>query len=145
MLRSLLAQQLRPRTTSQSRSAAAHCNPNLQRRLDCWPSRAELCCHPDMTLSHAPDGAPKAPFLTPRVDKHEYSLITLENGLKALLVRDSEADKAAAAMDVSPWAPCRPDHPQGTVPRRMPLRGVRLHGPQGPTPSPRPLGCLAAL
>lgn len=33
-------------------------------------------------------------------DTHEYKTLTLENGLEVLLVSDSDADKAAAAMDV---------------------------------------------
>ena len=33
--------------------------------------------------------------------KQQYISISLENGLKALLIQDSTADKAAAAMDVS--------------------------------------------
>ena len=35
------------------------------------------------------------------IDKQHYRTISLENGLKALLIQDSTADKAAAAMDVS--------------------------------------------
>ena len=54
-----------------------------------------------MTLSHSPVSASKPPFLTPRIDDHEYKLVTLDNGIKALCVRDKKADKAAAAMDVS--------------------------------------------
>lgn len=50
-----------------------------------------------MSLQHSPDGAP---FLTPRIDDHSYRLVTLENGLKVLLVTDPKADKAAAACDV---------------------------------------------
>ena len=34
------------------------------------------------------------------VDKRDYRLIKLENGLQALLIHDPTADKAAAAMDV---------------------------------------------
>ncbi len=50
-----------------------------------------------MTLAHSPGGAP---FQIPLVDDCSYRLITLENGLKALLVHDGTADKAAAACDV---------------------------------------------
>ena len=35
------------------------------------------------------------------IDKQHYRTISLENGLEALLIQDSTADKAAAAMDVS--------------------------------------------
>lgn len=51
-----------------------------------------------MNHHDAPNGVP---FLVPRVDDHEYRLIKLPNGLKALLVRDPTCDKAAAACDVS--------------------------------------------
>ena len=34
------------------------------------------------------------------VDTRDYRLIKLDNGLHALLIHDSKADKAAAAMDV---------------------------------------------
>lgn len=45
---------------------------------------------------------PKAgEVVKPAVDKLEYRTITLGNGLKAALVSDAEADKAAAALDVS--------------------------------------------
>ena len=40
----------------------------------------------------------------PAVDKLEYRAIKLKNGLKATLVSDAEADKAAAALDVSSTA-----------------------------------------
>ena len=37
----------------------------------------------------------------PAVDKLTYRCLKLDNGLRITLVSDSEADKAAAAMDVS--------------------------------------------
>lgn len=37
----------------------------------------------------------------PSVDKLTYRCFKLDNGLRITLVRDQEADKAAAAMDVS--------------------------------------------
>ena len=37
----------------------------------------------------------------PAIDDQEYRLVSLANGLKALLVSDGQADKAAAAVDVS--------------------------------------------
>ncbi|KIM22228.1 hypothetical protein M408DRAFT_333007 [Serendipita vermifera MAFF 305830] len=43
------------------------------------------------------------------VDKREYRLIKLENGLQALLIHDSTADKAAAAMDVGVGHMADPD------------------------------------
>lgn len=44
---------------------------------------------------------PENGLVKPRIDQQEYRLITLPNGLRALLVSDFEADKAAAACDVS--------------------------------------------
>jgi Insulinase (Peptidase family M16) len=40
------------------------------------------------------------PFEIPAVDEYAYRLITLDNGIQALLIHDPEADKAAAATDV---------------------------------------------
>jgi hypothetical protein len=37
----------------------------------------------------------------PAIDECHYRVVTLGNGLKALLVSDAQADKAAAAVDVS--------------------------------------------
>ena len=54
-----------------------------------------------MTLQSSEAAPSGAPFLIPRVDDQQYRLITLSNGLKALLVSDATADKAAAACDVS--------------------------------------------
>jgi secreted Zn-dependent insulinase-like peptidase len=34
-------------------------------------------------------------------DKLEYKAITLDSGLRALLISDADTDKAAAALDVS--------------------------------------------
>ena len=39
--------------------------------------------------------------IKPSVDKLEYRAIKLDNGLRATLVSDVDADKAAAALDVS--------------------------------------------
>ncbi len=49
------------------------------------------------------------PFCTGRTDKHQYRVLTLDNGLRAILVSDAEADKAAAAMDVRVGSLCDPD------------------------------------
>ena len=53
------------------------------------------------------DGGRKMPFYVynkridkPLLDKREYRLIRLENELEALLICDTETDKASAAMDV---------------------------------------------
>lgn len=40
------------------------------------------------------------PVHLPKVDTWQYRVINLANGLQAMLVHDSEADKAAASMDV---------------------------------------------
>jgi len=40
------------------------------------------------------------PFEVPLVDSYDYRLVELSNGIQALLIHDSEADKAAAACDV---------------------------------------------
>lgn len=37
----------------------------------------------------------------PAVDKLNYRCVTLDNGIRITLISDAEADKAAAAMDVS--------------------------------------------
>ena len=50
-----------------------------------------------------PEGAgqaPPTPFRVPAIDDQRYRLLTLGNGLQALLVSDPSADKAAAACDV---------------------------------------------
>lgn len=54
-----------------------------------------------MATDHVPrDMAPPPPFVTPSVDEYSYRLLTLDNGIQALLVHDPETDKAAAACDV---------------------------------------------
>ena len=37
----------------------------------------------------------------PAVDKLNYRCLTLDNGIRITLISDADADKAAAAMDVS--------------------------------------------
>lgn len=54
--------------------------------------------HEQHSLSEPLDGQ----IVTPRVDDCLYRLVTLENGLKAVLVHDATCDKAAAACDVGP-------------------------------------------
>lgn len=62
---------------------------------------SRICKEYNMVEQHAPNGTPTgAPFLTPRIDEHSYRLITLDNGLRALVVSDPTADKAAACVDV---------------------------------------------
>lgn len=39
-------------------------------------------------------------IVKPDLDTLEYKVVVLANGLKAILVHDAEADKAAASLDV---------------------------------------------
>ena len=56
-------------------------------------------------------------IVRPKTDKATYDFFALPNGIHVLLISDREADKAAAAMDVSfvsigrqcPWSRCN-DH-----------------------------------
>lgn len=41
------------------------------------------------------------PLQKGNLDDRDYRIITLENGLQAVLVHDAKADKSAASMDVS--------------------------------------------
>lgn len=52
---------------------------------------------------HHASELPQSPgsITLPIIDDHEYRLITLGNGLRALLVHDATAEKGAAACDVS--------------------------------------------
>ncbi|GAB2717370.1 insulinase family protein [Halomonas garicola] len=54
----------------------------------------------------------QAPITSP-FDSRDYRVLTLENGLTALLVSDPEADKAAASMNVSVGSAQDPDDLQG--------------------------------
>ena len=61
-------------------------------------------------VADAPEGVADA--LTPTVSPHDsrdYRVLTLENGLTALLVSDPEADKAAASMNVAVGSAQNPD------------------------------------
>jgi len=40
-------------------------------------------------------------IVKPAVDKLNYRCLTLDNGIRITLISDADADKAAAAMDVS--------------------------------------------
>ena len=53
------------------------------------------------------------PFEVPAVDEYSYRLLTLPNGIQALLIHDSTADKAAAAVDVRTGSLSDPDDIQG--------------------------------
>ena len=54
----------------------------------------------DAKAQRQPD-ASALELVRPLVDALDYRLLTLPNGLQALLIHDSETDKAAAAVDVS--------------------------------------------
>lgn len=41
------------------------------------------------------------PLVLPSIDDCSYRLITLDNGLRALVVHDPQAEKGAASCDVS--------------------------------------------
>ncbi|WP_404376659.1 insulinase family protein [Vreelandella aquamarina] len=59
---------------------------------------------------------PVADVITPKVspfDDRDYRVLTLENGLQALLVSDPDADKAAASMNVRVGSAQDPDDLQG--------------------------------
>ena len=60
--------------------------------------------------------SPVADVIIPKVspfDDRDYRVLTLENGLQALLVSDPEADKAAASMNVRVGSAQDPDDLQG--------------------------------
>ena len=40
-------------------------------------------------------------LVKPQVDTLDYRFLTLDNGLRAVLVHDGEADKAGCSLDVS--------------------------------------------
>ena len=44
--------------------------------------------------------ADRVDIVRPLIDKREYGVVTLDNGLQALLISDKETDKGAAALDV---------------------------------------------
>lgn len=46
-------------------------------------------------------------------DARKYALVTLDNGLRALLISDPETDKAAASLDVNIGSGSDPEHRQG--------------------------------
>lgn len=49
------------------------------------------------------------PFVVPSVDEYQYKFIKLDNGIRALLIHDPKADKAAAACDVRVGSMSDPD------------------------------------
>ena len=70
----------------------------------CGLAAAALLIAPPAVAEPHPDADAIAEVATPRISPHDsrdYRVLTLENGLTALLVSDPEADKAAASMNVS--------------------------------------------
>lgn len=68
------------------------------------------------TPSAFAEETPIADVTTPTVspfDSRDYRVLTLENGLQALLVSDPDADKAAASMNVRVGSAQDPDDLQG--------------------------------
>ncbi|MFC7369771.1 insulinase family protein [Vreelandella zhaodongensis] len=70
-------------------------------------------CVASSTFAH---DNPVADVITPTIspfDSRDYRVLTLDNGLQALLVSDPEADKAAASMNVRVGSAQDPDDLQG--------------------------------
>ncbi len=94
------------------------------------PTCPKFYCSFDMTdrLGSA-EQSQALPLVLPAIDDHEYRLLVLKNGLKALLVHDASADKAGVACDVS-FAAARhllpPLHP---LPFRLQVRVGSLSDP----------------
>ena len=88
------------------------------------------------------------PFAKPAIDDSCYRLVELPNGLRAVLVSDPTADKAAAACDVSVTA-CgmssnllAGSHPWRSLPLSLP-RSLRLQVRVGSLSDPTELAGLA--
>ncbi|PSC73920.1 Zinc-peroxisomal [Micractinium conductrix] len=74
---------------------------------------AKLAMMVDQREGPAAAGDRGADMVLPRVDDCSYRLLTLPNGLKALLVHDPAADKGAAAADVRVGSLSDPDDVPG--------------------------------
>jgi len=70
------------------------------------------CLSPSVFAEETPIAEVVAPKVSP-FDSRDYRVLTLENGLQALLVSDPEADKAAASMNVRVGSAQDPDDLQG--------------------------------
>ncbi|EAQ98335.1 insulinase family protein [Congregibacter litoralis] len=66
------------------------------------------CANPDMASPSAKKPAPDAPVQSPN-DRFAYRLITLDNGLKILLISNPDTPKAAASLDVQVGSGDNPD------------------------------------
>lgn len=66
----------------------------------------------EASLRQKPNHAPITPVKSPE-DKREYRVVTLANGLTALLVSDPDTDKAAASLDVNVGSFAEPSHALG--------------------------------
>ena len=67
-----------------------------------WLDTSTLKTRPDLSDSVIPSEMSSVEIVKPSNDTWSYRTITLENGLRCILVSDPEADKAACSMDVSP-------------------------------------------
>lgn len=60
----------------------------------------------------APTKSDNIEIIKSKIDKRDYKYMTLENGIKCMIVHDPEADKSAASIDVKVGAALDPkDHP----------------------------------
>ena len=87
-----------------------------------------------MKQQHSSPGlAPETPAIVkPAIDDQDYRFVCLNNGLKALLIHDATADKAAAACDVRGPAllPSYELPRSGAAPRGQETAGPTIQGPQ---------------
>lgn len=65
-----------------------------------------MAASPDWATKPATETVPACTFFTKPIEKsqsddRDYRLIKLENGLQAMVIHDSKADKAAASLDVA--------------------------------------------
>ncbi|MFN2331457.1 MAG: insulinase family protein, partial [Halomonas sp.] len=70
----------------------------------CMAAAAALLITGPAAAEHHPEADAITEVVSPLVSPHDsrdYRVLTLENGLTALLVSDPDADKAAASMNVS--------------------------------------------
>jgi len=63
----------------------------------------------------APTKSDEIEIIKSKIDKREYKYLTLENGIKCMIVHDPEADKSAASIDVKVGAALDPKEHPGTA------------------------------
>jgi insulysin len=56
-----------------------------------------------------------ATIIKPTIDNRTFKYITLDNGIKVMLISDPEADKSAASMDVGVGSSLDPTDFYGTA------------------------------